>query len=133
MTVTANVPAAGADPLVDHPKHYNTHPSAIEVIELVRGLGFDLGSAVKYVARAGQKGDAIQDLEKAIWYLEDAKRDDHFVRPRIETDSTIGYKWDEFVAYEPDETRRKFYLAARRGDLGTCIQLIQMMIRELKL
>jgi hypothetical protein len=32
-------------------------------------LGFSLGNAVKYILRAGKKGDAIQDLRKAVWYL----------------------------------------------------------------
>ena len=35
-----------------------------------QGLGFNLGNAVKYVARAGRKGDRLEDLEKARWYLD---------------------------------------------------------------
>ena len=34
------------------------------------GLNFNLGNVAKYVSRAGKKGDALQDLEKAKWYLE---------------------------------------------------------------
>lgn len=33
------------------------------------GLNFNLGSAVKYISRAGRKGDKIQDLEKARQFL----------------------------------------------------------------
>lgn len=54
---------------VEHPSHYQgTGLEAIEVIEAFN-LGFNLGNAIKYLLRAGKKGDAIQDLEKAQWYI----------------------------------------------------------------
>ena len=55
---------------IDHPSHYRSDAGfeAIDVIE-AWGLGFNLGNVVKYVARAGHKGDAVEDLEKARWYL----------------------------------------------------------------
>jgi hypothetical protein len=54
---------------VDHPPHYNGHPSGIECITVVEHMGFNLGNAVKYVWRADLKHDAIEDLKKAIWYV----------------------------------------------------------------
>lgn len=62
--------AAVFDP-VNKPKHYNQHPSGIECIEITRHMGFNLGNALKYIWRADLKNDAIQDLEKAVWYLQD--------------------------------------------------------------
>lgn len=58
---------------VNHPKHYNEHPSGVECIDIVRHMNFNLGNVIKYLWRAGLKdGNAdIQDLEKAKWYLED--------------------------------------------------------------
>lgn len=56
---------------VNHPKHYNAHPSGIECIEVVRHMNFNKGNAIKYVWRAGDKGNEIEDLQKAIWYLND--------------------------------------------------------------
>lgn len=56
---------------VNHPPHYNSHPSGIECIEVVRHMSFNLGNAVKYLWRAGHKGPTIEDLEKARWYIED--------------------------------------------------------------
>lgn len=56
---------------VNHPKHYNTNPSGIECIEVVRHMNFNKGNAIKYVWRAGGKGNEIEDLQKAIWYLND--------------------------------------------------------------
>lgn len=56
---------------VDHPSHYGgDNPyEAIRVIE-AWGLDFCLGNAVKYIARAGKKADALTDLRKARWYLD---------------------------------------------------------------
>lgn len=61
---------------VNHPKHYTSHPSEIECIQVTRHMGFNLGNAVKYIWRADLKHNTIEDLEKAIWYLNDelAKR-----------------------------------------------------------
>jgi len=55
---------------VNHPPHYNAHPSGIEAIDVCEHLSFCLGNAVKYVWRAGNKGDRIEDLKKALWYLD---------------------------------------------------------------
>ncbi len=55
---------------VNHPKHYNEHPSGVECITVVEHMGFNLGNAVKYVWRADLKADAIEDLKKARWYIE---------------------------------------------------------------
>ena len=55
---------------VDHPPHYQKHPSGLEAIDVCEGLSFCLGNAVKYLWRAGKKGPALEDLQKARWYLE---------------------------------------------------------------
>lgn len=62
---------------VNHPQHYTNHPSGIECIQITRHMGFNLGNAVKYIWRADLKADAIEDLRKAVWYLNDeiAKRE----------------------------------------------------------
>lgn len=56
--------------LVNHPSHYNASPSGVECIDVVEHMPFCLGNAVKYVWRAGLKGDALTDLKKARWYLD---------------------------------------------------------------
>lgn len=57
---------------INHPLHYNF--GKIEVISVIEdwGLGFHLGNAVKYIARAGRKDPdkAAEDLQKAVWYIE---------------------------------------------------------------
>lgn len=58
---------------VNHPSHYN--PGQFEVIKIIRAynLNFSKGNAIKYLLRAGKKPNQsqIQDLRKAIWYIED--------------------------------------------------------------
>lgn len=56
---------------VNHPKHYTSHPSGIECIEVTRHMNFNCGNAIKYLWRAGMKDAPIQDLEKAAWYIKD--------------------------------------------------------------
>ena len=52
-----------------NPEHYGWHP--IECIEVTRHFNFNLGNAIKYIWRSGRKDNAIEDLQKAIWYLSD--------------------------------------------------------------
>lgn len=59
------------DDPVDHPAHYTSHESGIECIEVTRWMNFNLGNVIKYVWRAGNKGNALEDLKKARWYLDD--------------------------------------------------------------
>lgn len=60
---------------VNSPPHY-VGDTGLEVIDVIEGFGltgsFLLGNVVKYVLRAGKKGDALTDLKKARWYLERA-------------------------------------------------------------
>ncbi len=55
---------------VDHPRHYNQHPSHIECIDLIEHLPFNLANAVKYLWRCGVKQSEmpLRDLQKARWY-----------------------------------------------------------------
>ena len=55
---------------VNHPTHYLTHRSGVECITITEHLNFCLGNAIKYIWRADAKGDAINDLAKAAWYIE---------------------------------------------------------------
>jgi len=55
---------------INHPEHYLTHRSGVECITITEHLNFCLGNAVKYIWRADGKGDAINDLSKAAWYID---------------------------------------------------------------
>lgn len=56
---------------VNHPMHYNRHPAGIECIDVIEPMSFNVGSAIKYLWRAGLKPgtDTLQDLRKAEWYI----------------------------------------------------------------
>lgn len=56
--------------VVNHPPHYTQHPSGVECITVTEHMGFCLGNAVKYIWRADLKNDAVEDLRKAVWYIE---------------------------------------------------------------
>lgn len=56
---------------VNHPKHYNNHKSGVEAIEVIRSFSFNLGSAFKYIYRRNDKENCTEDLQKALWYVED--------------------------------------------------------------
>ena len=55
--------------MVNHPTHYTSHPSGVEVIQITEHMNFCLGNAIKYILRSEHKGRQIEDLKKAIWYL----------------------------------------------------------------
>ena len=54
---------------VNHPDHYNAHPSGVECIDVVEHMSFNVGNAMKYLWRADHK-NGLEDLEKALWYVQ---------------------------------------------------------------
>ena len=69
-----NCPEIKNNKNVDHPDHY-LKDSGHEVIDVIRAwsLNFELGNALKYIARAGKKNEnkTVEDLSKAVWYIEE--------------------------------------------------------------
>ena len=53
---------------VNHPKHYNSHPSGVEAITVCEHMGFNIGNAIKYLWRADHK-NGLEDLKKSVWYI----------------------------------------------------------------
>lgn len=68
--------------MVSHPRHYTSHPSGVECIDIIRHYCCDIAFAMKYLWRAGLKGEEgmtqrekeIEDCRKAVWYLRDYMR-----------------------------------------------------------
>lgn len=75
-----------SDEQVNHPKHYNDHPSGIECVDLAEQFNFNMGNAIKYFWRSGKKGPADIDVQKGLWYL---KREQH----RLLTTSHTSTVW----------------------------------------
>lgn len=55
---------------IDHPPHYNSHPSGVECIDIIEHMPYNIGAAMKYLWRVGLKPgqDFEEELNKAIWY-----------------------------------------------------------------
>lgn len=72
---------------VNHPPHYTAY--SIEVIEVTRHCSFNIGNAIKYMLRHLHKGSSKQDLEKALWYLNDHREESMSSGPFREERSEI--------------------------------------------
>lgn len=70
-TDEANAKAKEEFDNVNHPSHYVSHPSGVETINITREFEFALGNAWKYLMRFRYKGKPKEDLEKAVWYMND--------------------------------------------------------------
>lgn len=60
--------------LINHPAHYTNHKIVLEPIDILETLPFGIANIFKYIVRAKDKGNELQDLEKAAWYLERTKK-----------------------------------------------------------
>ena len=54
---------------IHHPKHYTSDDCGVEAIEITSLLPACISNAVKYVWRCGKKDEDLQDLKKALWYI----------------------------------------------------------------
>jgi len=100
-----------------NPAHYKgAHGIKGECIEYSRQMSYAWGCAFKYVWRAGKKGDAAQDLAKALWYLEDAGKHEQPTRGQV----TL------IVDGAGPMTRRRYVLGCiARGDLYKASVLVR--------
>lgn len=87
---TTSKPSFTMTDKINHPDHYakGRKHEPIDVIEDWE-LGFRLGNAVKYISRAGRKDGLIEDLKKAIWYIE---REIQYLEKLTEAEYGEGWK-----------------------------------------
>ena len=62
--------ARGRYEAVEHPDHYTSHPSGVECLDVTEHMNFCLGNVMKYIWRCDEKGNALEDLKKARFYLD---------------------------------------------------------------
>lgn len=75
---------------VNHPKHYNMHPSGVECIDIVEHMNFNIGNAMKYLWRADHK-NGVEDLRKAAWYVQrEIKRQESAPAPQPQSTTEGG-------------------------------------------
>lgn len=98
-----------------NPSHYKSHPSGLEAIEIIENYMVNLGNAIKYLWRLGQKDASAQELNKARWYvrretkyLNETQQGAHYkvsyVNP-ITKGLTLGLI-ERYLSFEPEGTLR---------------------------
>lgn len=113
---------------VHSPRHYTSHPSGVECIQITRHMNFNLGNAVKCLWRNGLKDGqpAIQDLQKAIWYIQDEidRMERATIQQRI---NEIVYDIDNYLADE-SKADKMLFLDTETTGLDDKAQVIQLAI-----
>lgn len=111
--------------IINKPRHYNSHPSGIEAIDIARHLAGDWFNAFKYVFRAEHK-NGRQDIEKAIYYIEDS------IRHQL---PVFGYGWGTkqdnlllLVVRSENGYRRAFFNSIRKGDQKLALEYAALIL-----
>lgn len=106
------------------PGHYRSNSSGIEVIEIARHMGFSLGNVAKFIGRAGEEAGFVADLEKALFYIDDALDNADGV-PTVDWSSIADI--DAYLSgqssvgvYGPDTEVYRLVMSAQRG----CIRAV---------
>ncbi len=115
-----------------NPKHYTSHPSGIECIEIFRHLSACRAAAIKYLWRCGKK-DAVQDeLKKALWYVKDELKHNAQACLSSYQIDVLNKKLDKLAMYQDDNTRILFnrIVFGFEQELEKAIAAIEGMIDE---
>jgi hypothetical protein len=104
MTLTSTTGQVIDPDMINHPVHYNMHPSGLEVCEVTDYLDFNLGSLFKYVVRHDLKS-GHHDVKKAVWYAEREVKNEFF--KTFDPESARGLELEivlsKFIDAEPDQ------------------------------
>lgn len=114
---------------VSKPKHYNSHPSGLEVIEVTRHCTFDIGNAIKYLMRHNLKGNPEQDLRKALWYLNDhiAHDSDNELIPDQAYQNLL-----KMASYEKNEEIRIILMLIAAGGYISAAKELEILLENYK-
>ena len=122
---------------VDHPRHYNQHPSNIECIELIEHLPCNLSNAVKYIWRCGIKATEtpIRDLQSARWYTERESQREYLYdlenEPPRKTDVIWRSLARKVIMADRDSTLADYLEELLRGSFTEMVAAIDHAIKEL--
>lgn len=119
-------PSASAD-MVNHPPHYTGHPSGVECIEVSEHLPFCLGNAFKYLFRRDAKGNPLENIEKAIWYV-NRHNETYPEKPNLPTDAreALGL----IVVHEPHPIAAAMLIIAGEEQCGAYDACVEMLKAE---
>lgn len=110
---------------VNHPAHYETGP--FECIELTEQFDFCVGNAIKYVWRHNDKGKPVEDLSKALWYVQ--REIDRIGKPSIYVSDDYGLS--ARLAVIDFAHMADFWYALNVGDLDFMKKAIQSRLDTL--
>ncbi|WID41954.1 DUF3310 domain-containing protein [Pseudomonas phage PG1] len=122
---------AGAD-MVNHPPHYTGHPSGVECIEVAEHLPFCLGNAFKYLFRRDAKGNPLENIEKAIWYV---NRHNETYPEKPELPEDVREALGMVVVHEPHPFSTAMLLIASPSQCGgydACITMLEQEAARLR-
>lgn len=118
------------------PKHYNSHKSGVESIEVARAMSFRLGNAFKYLFRRNLKEAEPKDIAKAVWYVRDTilnpypdedKVDENIAKVTVEEPIHIGLAMS--LIYSADKASCQ---EAKLSMLQQALSLLEMYQQEIE-
>ena len=123
---------SGSTDMVNHPPHYTGHPSGVECIEVAEHLPFCLGNAFKYLFRRDAKGNPLENIEKAIWYV-NRHNETYPEKPELpeEAREALGM----VVVHEPHPFSTAMLLIAGPSQCGgydACITMLEQEAARLR-
>ncbi len=118
--------------MVNHPPHYTGHPSGVECIEVAEHLPFCLGNAFKYLFRRDAKGNPLENIEKAIWYV-NRHNETYPAKPELPEDAREALGM--VVVHEPHPFSTAMLLIASPSQCGgydACITMLEQEAARLR-
>jgi len=118
--------------MVNHPPHYTGHPSGVECIEVAEHLPFCLGNAFKYLFRRDAKGNPLENIEKAIWYV-NRHNETYPEKPELPEDAREALGM--VVVHEPHPFSTAMLLIASPSQCGgydACITMLEQEAARLR-
>lgn len=108
---------------VNHPSHYTQ--LGVECIDVIEWLPLNRGNAIKYIWRAGLKGDEIEDLRKAVWYID--REIDRIKNADTGFKITMTFADDNMAYVRQQKTYDMFSLAGHFAhNRGNAMYLLEM-------
>ena len=113
----------------ENPAHYKSHPSGIECIQVIYPLFYGAGNAIKYLWRLGMKDSDLQELIKAMWYVQHAIEADMQQADVMPYDSAMAlHVWRDL---EPEGYRKDAITAIYLGSYEAAIVIMKMWYAEI--
>jgi len=114
--------------VIDHPPHY-AKIAGVECIDIAEHMSFNVGNALKYVWRRHAKGDPVENLRKAEWYLRRAREYGAAI-PLPRADALTLERMEIVAVKTEDLLLRDLLIALMHGNLTAAWSVVQSKIEE---